>query len=138
MNEPKNGVRYRAQFCEELLRFFAVSPFSVTENVKKDGTVSLVETPAQLPTFAAFARTIGTSSAVLKQWEQEHADFKSAADKARDLQGDILLQNSLRGNYSASFAVFAAKNLLGWSDGKEKETLSAPLKICWEENHEEV
>jgi len=138
MAENKNGVRYRTQFCEDLIQFFNISPFTVTEVVKKDGNISLVETPAQLPTFAAFAHKIGVSAFVLKTWEAEHDDFKLAADKARDLQGNILLQNSLRGNYSASFAVFAAKNLLGWSDVKEKELPAAPLKICWEEKHEEV
>jgi hypothetical protein len=138
MPENKNGVRYRTQFCEDLIRFFNIPPFSVTEVVKKDGSISLVETPAQLPTFAAFAHKTGVSVSVLKMWEEDHADFKQAADRARDLQGDILLQNSLRGNYSASFAVFAAKNLLGWSDGKEKEMMTAPLKISWEDNHEEV
>ena len=44
-----------------------------------------------------------------------------------------LYKNSLRGNYSASFAVFTAKNILGWSDGKdEPKQPPRPLVVRWE------
>ena len=107
--------------------------FHVTEVTKRDGSVSLVETAAELPTFAAFAKSLGTTCEVLRAWEQKHPAFYQAAQKARDLQSNILIQNSLRGNYSASFAVFTAKNLLGWKDGKEEASLSSPIIVGWEE-----
>ena len=59
--------------------------------------------------------------------------FRLAVQKARDLQGNILIQNSLRGNYSSSFAVFTAKNLLGWKDGKE-DIPHTDIVVRWEEN----
>lgn len=70
---------------------------------------------------------------MLKKWEEKHPAFAQAAAKARDLQSDILIQNSLRGNYSSSFAVFTAKNLLGWKDGKE-DAAQPPkaLVVRWE------
>jgi len=124
-------LRYRPEFCARLLAFFDVPAFHVTEVTKRDGSVSLVETAAELPTFAAFAKQLGTTCEVLKSWESTHPAFREAAQKARDLQGNILIQNSLRGNYSASFAVFTAKNLLGWKDGKD-ETSAAPITVSWE------
>jgi len=124
-------LRYRPEFCERLLAFFDVSPFTVTEVQKKDGSVTLLETAAELPTFAAFAKQLGTTCDVLLAWEKSHPAFAEAAKKARDLQGNILIQNSLRGNYSASFAVFTAKNLLGWKDGKEENALG-PVIVRWE------
>ena len=124
-------LRYRPEFCERLLAFFDVPPFRVTEVQKKDGSVTLVETAAELPTFAAFAKQLGTTCDVLLAWEKTHPAFLEAAQKARDLQGNILIQNSLRGNYSASFAVFTAKNLLGWKDGKEEGALG-PIIVRWE------
>ncbi len=126
-------VPYQQKYSEQLLAFFDVAPFKVTEVLKKDGSVSLLETAAELPTFAAFARSLGVTQSVLLQWEEEYPDFAEAAKKARDLQGDILIQNSLRGNYSASFAMFTAKNILGWSDGKN-ESSPAPLSVVvrWE------
>lgn len=129
----RQAPAYNPQYCQRLLAFFDVAPFTVTEVTKKDGSVSLLETAAELPTFAAFARSLGVTQAVLLQWEEKHSDFAEAAKKARDLQGDILIQNSLRGNYSSSFAVFTAKNILGWSDGKNEPPAAAgPLVVRWE------
>lgn len=129
----KTSLRYQPEFCEKLLAFFDIPPFRITEITKKDGSVSLIETAAELPTFAAFAKQIGTTCEVLKMWEKKHAAFREAALKARDLQSNILIQNSLRGNYSASFAMFTAKNLLGWKDGKDEPSVSGPISIRWEE-----
>ena len=125
-------IKYDPSFCEELLRFFDGAAFSVTEVQKKDGTLVLLETAAELPTFAAFAKKIGVTCAQLKAWEEKHVEFKHACEQARDRQGNILIQNSLRGNYSASFAVFTAKNLLGWNDSKEIPKAAGPVVIQWE------
>lgn len=134
VREEKLTYAYKSQYAADLLAFFDVPPFRVTEVMKKDGSVSLLETASELPTFAAFARRIGVTQACLLQWEKEHPAFAQAARKARDLQGDILIQNSLRGNYSSSFAVFTAKNILGWTDGKEEtKKPERPLVIKWEE-----
>lgn len=128
-----NSLAYQPAFCEQLLDFFNVPPFRVTEVQKKDGSISLLETASELPTFAAFARHLGTTQAQLMQWEEKHPDFAEAAKKARDLQGDILIQNSLRGNYSSSFAVFTAKNILGWTDGKETPVITPKhVVVHWE------
>ncbi len=126
-------VPYNEEYPSRLLAFFDIAPFKITEVQKKDGTISLVETACELPTFEAFAKTLGTTRHMLKKWEEKYPAFAQAADKARDLQSDILIQNSLRGNYSASFAVFTAKNLLGWQDAKE-EACSQPkaLVVRWE------
>lgn len=126
-------ITYQPEYAQQLLAFFDVPAFKITEVMKKDGSVTLLETAAELPTFAAFARSLGVTQEQLFQWEKEYADFAFAAQKARDLQGDILIQNSLRGNYSASFAVFTAKNILGWSDGKDETKKSAAaLIVRWE------
>ena len=127
------SVPYNEEYPSRLLAFFDIAPFKITEVQKKDGTVSLLETACELPTFEAFAKTLGTTRQMLKKWEEKHPAFAQAAAKARDLQSDILIQNSLRGNYSSSFAVFTAKNLLGWKDGKE-DAAQPPkaLVVRWE------
>lgn len=130
--EKKNSLAYQPEFCDRLLAFFDVPPFHITEVMKKDGSVNLVETAAELPTFASFAKSLGTTVSVLLVWEKKYPAFREATQRARDLQGNILIQNSLRGNYSSSFAVFTAKNLLGWKDGKEESQSVGPLVIRWE------
>ena len=127
-------LRYQPEFCDRLLAFFDVPAFHVTEVQKRDGSIALVETAAELPTFAAFAKQLGTTCEVLKSWETKHPAFHEAAQRARDLQGNILIQNSLRGNYSASFAVFTAKNLLGWKDGKDDGSALPPMVVSWEKD----
>ena len=132
VKKPIEELAYQPEFAQRLLAFFNVPPFRVTEVQKKDGSITLLETASELPTFAAFARSLGVTQAQLMAWEEQYADFAQAAKKARDLQGDILIQNSLRGNYSASFAVFTAKNILGWTDGKETPILPKTILVRWE------
>ena len=129
-------INYQPEFCQELLAFFNGSAFTVTEVQKRDGSISLLETACELPTFAAFAKKIGVTCAELRAWEEEYPAFKYACRQARDRQANILIQNSLRGNYASSFAVFTAKNLLGWKEGKDASGAAVPVVIEWEENNE--
>lgn len=130
-----SGATYRSSFCADMLAYFDVPPFKITEVMKKDGSVSLVETAAELPTFAGFAKMLGVTQETLRGWEKRHPAFAEAAEKARDLQYNILVQNSLRGNYSASFAVFTAKNMLGWRDGKEDTpSPEKTVTVRWEKH----
>lgn len=135
LKKPREkALPYAEDFAAQLLAFFDVPPFKVTEVLKKDGSVSLVETACELPTFEAFAKVLGTTKATLVKWENAHPAFAEAAAKARDLQSNILIQNSLRGNYSSSFAVLTAKNLLGWKDGKDDaHCVQKPLVVRWGE-----
>ena len=135
LNLQKNN--YNPAYCEELLRFFDGAAFTITEVQKRDGSISLLETAAELPTFAAFAKKIGVTCAQLRAWEKQYPAFHYACEQARDRQGNILLQNSLRGNYASSFAVFTAKNLLGWKDGKTATSTSQEeVVIQWGEENE--
>ncbi len=129
-------IKYDPSFCQAVLQFFDCAPFCITEVQKKDGTLSLLETAAELPTFAAFAKKIGVTCTELRAWEEKHAAFRYACEQARERQGNILIQNALRGNYAASFAVFAAKNLLGWKDGICAPEAVTPVVIQWENSHD--
>ncbi len=129
-------IKYQPEFCQELLSFFNGAAFLVTEVQRRDGSIHLVETACELPTFAAFAKKIGVTCAQLRAWEAKHPAFKYACEQARDRQKNILIQNSLRGNYAASFAVFTAKNLLGWKDEKDEATATGPVRVEWGEEDE--
>ena len=128
-----NTNKYNPAFCEDMLKFFEGPAFHVTEVQKKDGSISLVETAAELPTFAAFAKKIGVTCRELRVWEKTYPAFEYACEQARERQGNILLQNALRGHYASSFAVFTAKNLLGWKENKETDAAPSAVEITWEE-----
>ncbi len=130
-------IKYQPAFCGQLLAFFDRAAFRVTEVQKKDGSITLLETAAELPTFAAFAKQIGVTCAQLRAWEKKYPTFKYACEQARDRQANILLQNSLRGNYSSSFAVFTAKNILGWKDNKSAAAEApGPVVVKWQEEQD--
>ena len=86
----KAGPEYRPEFCARLLAFFDVPPFKVTEVQKKDGSITLLETASELPTFAAFARSLGVTQSTLLAWEEKHADFAEAASCLKhSVPGDV-------------------------------------------------
>lgn len=132
----RSKIKYQPSFCQELLSFFNGAAFAITEVQKRDGSINLVETACELPTFAAFAKQIDVTCADLHAWEEKYPAFRYACEQARDRQRNILIQNSLRGNYASSFAVFTAKNLLGWKDGKEEVSAAGPVVIEWGNEHE--
>ena len=132
----RSKTKYQPSFCDELLSFFNGAAFTITEIQKRDGSISTIETASELPTFAAFAKRINVTCAQLRAWEEKYPAFKYACEQARDRQGNILIQNSLRGNYASSFAVFAAKNLLGWKDGRDSAEVTGPMTIQWKDNDE--
>lgn len=132
----RSKIKYQPEFCQKLLSFFDGAAFTVTEVQKRDGSINLVETACELPTFAAFAKQIDVTCADLHAWEAKYPAFKYACEQARDRQKNILIQNSLRGNYASSFAVFTAKNLLGWKDGKEEAPVEEAVVIEWGDENE--
>ena len=53
------------------------------------------------------------------QWAKERPEFSEAYKTSKLLQERFLVTNSLHGRYEKAFAIFTAKNILGWRDKKE-------------------
>lgn len=104
--------KYKASYCAELIKFFDVPPYVRTA----DGLE-----PNDLPTFQAFAKKIGIHRSTLADWREAHPEFEFAWEMAKYCQHEVLLQNGLRQLYPGAFAIFAAKNVLGWRDSKDLE-----------------
>jgi hypothetical protein len=77
-----------------------------------------------MPTLQGFARSIGTSTKVLKDWEMRHVAFGLACARARDIMDQHLAQGLASGVYNPTGASFVAKNLAGWKDRTEVETVT--------------
>lgn len=66
---------------------------------------------AELPTFEGFARSIGFSSGLLREWEKEHDAFAAVCARARDIQMQLMVDRGLNGQYAEGAFVFVAQNL---------------------------
>ena len=118
-------TKYYPAIVDELLAYFDKEPFETMEYVnEKTGEVSYATITNCLPTLAGFAAKTKVCRDVLNTWARKvdadgflvYPEFHAAMKLAKDFQEHILVSNTLNGEYSASFAAFTAKNLLGWKD----------------------
>jgi hypothetical protein len=131
--EPKNlggrPTKYREEFLEMLLDFF--SQPSTREVTVKDakGNETVQVLPGSFPTLARFATNIGVTTETLHDWATaknldgtlRNPPFSYAYKKAKDLQQANLVEGTMKGAYNSTFAIFTAKNVLGWRDKIEQE-----------------
>jgi hypothetical protein len=83
----------------------------------------------EFPTLAGFAAFIGVSRDTLHDWAHakdvsghlRNPSFSDAYKKAKDMQEQNLVKGALTGVYNSTFAIFTAKNVLGWRDKVEQE-----------------
>jgi hypothetical protein len=130
--ETKNLGRpskYRDEFVVMLLEFFGQSPVREITIRDKAGNESIQVLPGQFPTLARFATDIGVTTETLHDWataknadgSHRNPSFSYAYKKAKDLQQANLVEGTMKGAYNSTFAIFTAKNVLGWRDKIEQE-----------------
>ena len=120
-------TKYKKKYCQELIDYFDRPPteplykrtFYVNGQVKSEDPVIQ---PHVFPTFEGFARYIGVSKVTLLAWCDEHEEFLNAYTRAKEIQEDVWLQESMAGRYNAQFAKFFGVNCLGYKDKVEQET----------------
>ena len=89
----------------------------------------VVVIPANFPTLSELANKIGVTRETLWHWAYaknedgtpKYPDFFNAYKRAKDHQERILVENGLLGAYKGNFAIFTAKNVLGWRDKQNIE-----------------
>lgn len=116
--KPGRPSEYDSKYCQEILKYFGVKPYETNERGR--------EVAADLPTLAGFASKIGVHRDTLHQWTKDHPEFSDAYKKAKDLQENFIVVNGNRGLINTAFAIFTAKNVLGWRDkqpGEEDKTI---------------
>ena len=119
-------TKYKEEYCEGIIKYFDV-PTSV-EKKNKDGSIKII--PSDLPLLSGFAGSIGVCRDTVYEWANgknedeslKHPDFSYALKRAKDLQEKLLVTNAMKGLYNSTFAIFTAKNILGWRDKQEVET----------------
>lgn len=129
--KPKIGrpTKYRDEFVEMLLEFFSQAPTREVTVKDAKGNERTEILPGQFPTLARFATNIGVTTETLHDWataknpdgSQKNPAFSYAYKKAKALQEANLVEGTMAGAYNSTFAIFTAKNVLGWRDKVEQE-----------------
>ncbi|PWF55093.1 terminase small subunit [Massilia glaciei] len=119
---------YRDEFIDEIVSYFDIPVESVVDVdvADRDGrTVTEKKVVINtFPTVTRFASSIGVTRGTLHDWATaknpdgtlRRPEFSYAYTRAKDLQDALLVEGGLSGRYEGRFAVFAAKNLIGWRD----------------------
>lgn len=118
---PGRPTSYRAEYIDELIAYFALTPCEFEERENSKGEIQRLAIPASLPTLAGFACKIGVHRDTIHAWSKAHPEFSDALKLAKEHQEHILVENGLMGGYDKTFAIFTAKNLINWRDKTETE-----------------
>ena len=129
-------TKFEPRYCKMLVDFFSSEHYREVEvehsNAKGDTWYKRELKANDIPYFSAFARKIGVTHKTLLQWTEHYTEFREAYEVAKQLQEHFLIVNGLQGHYNAAFAIFTAKNILGWRDKrdvKHEGDASKPLHI---------
>ncbi len=105
----------------------------------KDGTTkeTVKLLPNDLPFIRDFAKKIGVNTDTLYEWANKkeedgalvYPEFSEALKAVKQLQEKIIVINALNGCYNSTFAIFTAKNVLGWRDKTETDITSGGDKL---------
>ena len=120
---------YDPIFCDELIELFSQPATREVTLRDAKGNERIEILPGVFPTLARFAAMIGVTRETLHDWataktpegELKHPDFSYAYKKAKEFQEANLVEGTMAGAYNSTFAIFTAKNVLGWRDKTEQE-----------------
>ena len=120
-------TKYKEEYCQELIDYFNIDHVRGINKETKDGRIVEVIVGNSLPLLTGFANKIGVVRSTLYLWANEtnedgtlkNPEFSNAYARAKEMQEDMLVSNALNGMYDTKFAVFAAKNMIGWRDKQE-------------------
>lgn len=118
-------TKYDPKFVHELRAYCNVEPYrEVFETTTyKDGTTkeNYRQVANDIPLTEDFAFKIGVTTETIYQWAKKYKDFSDALKGIKQAQERFLKINGLADNYSTAFAIFSAKNMIGWRDKTEVE-----------------
>ena len=116
--------KYKESFVEELEEYFDIEPYEerLEKVITKDGVYEIPKDVANdFRTLSGFAKKIGVTRKTLYEWEKNYPEFGKAMDMARDSQERFIVVNGLKSLINSTFAIFTAKNVLGWRDKQPDE-----------------
>lgn len=138
MTDEKRSVGrpsvFKEEYADQLLAYFDKEAYERVPLLDKEGNEKGSEiVPNKFPTLARFATMVGVTRETLHDWatsrnEDEslkYPNFSYAYKKAKEYQEAILVEGAMANAFHANFAIFTAKNVLGWRDKIEQEITGA-------------
>lgn len=118
--------KYKKEYDEMLIKYFTVPTFTTVwerkyytnGQIKEEKPIVIA---GKYPTFEGFAISIGVTSRTLENWRDKYPSFGEAYEKALDMQKDILVVNSLGGQYNGNFAKFIASAQFDMAEKSEQK-----------------
>jgi len=130
-------TKYKPEYCEDIIKYFNVEPYTENEITvtKKNGETytKKIATPNDLPLICGFAQSIDVCTDTINEWTKIHPEFSDALKKAKDIQQKILVTNGMNGSYNSAFAIFTAKNIMGWRDKQDIAHTGELTPTTWAE-----
>lgn len=126
---------YKPEYCERIVKFFDIDPFIRETYTDGNGAERTRLVPNRFPTLARFAAELDVDRSTLAEWasktnengELVYPEFSRAYKRAKDYQEAFLAEGGIAGAFETPFAIFTAKNVIGWKDKQEVDnTHSAP------------
>ena len=117
---------YREEYGDIMIAWFEdlASKVQPVADPAPDAKRSVAQVCGQIPTFERFASNIGVTYKALQEWSVRHTSFGEAYARAKSIQADVFAQGLATGVMNPTGAIFVAKNVLGWRDRTEVETVT--------------
>lgn len=123
-------TKFKEEYTQQLLDYFNTEPYKEVIHTDKEGNTKTVFVPNKFPTLARFACNIGVCKDTIYEWsvakndkgELLHPEFSVAYKRSKAYQEAILAEGGMMGAFQTNFAIFTAKNVIGWRDKIEQET----------------
>lgn len=114
MSETGRPSLYSPEFCEMLIKHFDQPLYIMKKKQVASGGRKVEveeERPNSMPTFEAFAGSIGVTHNTLRNWCKDFPEFFSAYGHCKDIQKKFILEHGMMGGYNPGFAKFVAINV---------------------------
>ena len=119
----RNAPLYRDEYPAMLVEYFESRPLGLRMiDAGQADTARAV--CSEVPTFQGFSRLIGVSPSVMCDWDRRHPAWFEARARAKAIQEDWFGNALVSGIGNPTGAIFVAKNMLGWKDKTEVETVT--------------
>ena len=119
---------YKPEYAQAIIDFFEShqlpGDLAPDDSGPGSGKRAVERIYTHMPTLQGFARSIGTHVQRVHEWAKRHPAFAESCARARSIMDEHMARGLASGVYNPTGAVFVAKNLNGWRDRTEIETVT--------------